>query len=74
MKGPGQSEPAAQNGDAASGQGERPAGFLYVIPPERMPEALARLDAMNAFLAEIQALGLELRPPSMVFDPSWDDR
>ncbi len=59
---------------AGSESGGPPIDVQYVIPPERMAEALARLEVITEFLEEIERLGLGTEPPRMTFDPSWDDR
>jgi hypothetical protein len=52
--------------------GSLPADAEYVIPPDRLPEALSRIEIINEFLEEIEALGLGTEPPRMSFDPSWE--
>lgn len=46
----------------------------YVIPPERLPQAIARYESMVAFIEELETLDIGTEAPAFVFDPSWEDR
>lgn len=46
----------------------------YVIPPERLPQVIARYESMVTFIEELEALDIGTEAPAFVFDPSWDDR
>lgn len=46
----------------------------WIIPPERLPEALERHKSTVEFVEALESLEIGVAPPAMHFDPTWEDK